>query len=77
MKVRVAIIGLGIMGQRMLTHMRLHHNFEPHYLWDPDQSACHQATILDPQSKIMDRANDAINKDELVYLDCQQTVRET
>ena len=76
MKVRVAIVGLGIMGQRMLTHMRLHHNFEPNYLWDPDQSACHQATILDPQSKIMDSANDAINKADLVYLACPPTVRE-
>ena len=76
MKVRVAIIGLGIMGQRMLTHMRLHHNFEPNYLWDPDQSVCHQATILDPQSKIMDSANDAINKADLVYLACPPTVRE-
>ena len=76
MTVKVAIIGLGIMGQRMLTHMRLHHNFEPNYLWDPDQSACHQATILDPQSKIMDSANDAISKADLVYLACPPTVRE-
>jgi 3-hydroxyisobutyrate dehydrogenase-like beta-hydroxyacid dehydrogenase len=53
---KVAIIGLGIMGQRMLTHMRLHQNFEPDYLWDPDESACHQAIILDPRSKIMDSA---------------------
>jgi predicted dehydrogenase len=76
MTVKVAIIGLGIMGQRMLTHMRLHHNFEPNYLWDPDQSACHQATILDPQSKIMDSANDAISKADLVYLACPPAVRE-
>ena len=54
MTTKVAIIGLGIMGQRMLTHMRLHHDFEPDYLWDPDESACHQAIILDPQSKVMD-----------------------
>ena len=76
MTVKVAIIGLGIMGQRMLTHMRLHHNFEPNYLWDPDQSACHQATILDPQSNIMDSANDAISKADLVYLACPPAVRE-
>jgi predicted dehydrogenase len=73
---KVAIIGLGIMGQRMLTHMRLHHNFEPYYLWDPDQSACHQATILDPQSKIMNSADDAISKADLVYLACPPGVRE-
>ena len=76
MKVKVAIIGLGIMGQRMLTHMRLHHNFEPNYLWDPDQFACHQATILDPQSKIMNSADDAISKADLIYLACPPAVRE-
>ena len=75
MTMKVAFIGLGIMGQRMLTHMRLHHNFEPYYLWDPDQSACHQATILDPQSKIMNSADDAISKADLVYLACPPGVR--
>ena len=76
MAVKVAIIGLGIMGQRMLTHMRLHQNFEPDYLWDPDESACHQAMILDPQSKIMNSASDAISKADLVYLACPPAVRE-
>ena len=75
MAVKVAIIGLGIMGQRMLTHMRRHQNFEPDYLWDPDESACHQALILDPQSKIMDSANDAISEADLVYLACPPAVR--
>jgi len=76
MAVKVAIIGLGIMGQRMLTHMRRHQNFEPDYLWDPDESACHQALILDQQSKIMDSANDAISEADLVYLACPPAVRE-
>ena len=76
MTTKVAIIGLGIMGQRMLTHMRLHHDFEPDYLWDPDESACHQAIILDPQSKVMDSASDAISKADLVYLACPPAVRE-
>jgi predicted dehydrogenase len=76
MTTKVAIIGLGIMGQRMLTHMRLHHDFEPDYLWDPNKSACHQAIILDPQSKVMDSASDAISKADLVYLACPPAVRE-
>ena len=71
MTTKVAIIGLGIMGQRMLIHMRLHHDFEPDYLWDPDESTCHQAIILDPQSKVMDSASDAISKADLVYLACR------
>mgnify|MGYP001215016240 FL=1 len=73
---KVAIIGLGIMGQRMLSHMRLHHSFEPDYLWDPDESACRQAIILDAQSKVMDSASDAISKADLVYLACPPAVRE-
>ena len=32
MSIKVAIIGLGIMGTRMLTHMRLHEKFKPDYL---------------------------------------------
>jgi len=32
MTTKVAIIGLGIMGQRMLTHMRRHPNFEPNLI---------------------------------------------
>ena len=76
MTTKVAIIGLGIMGQRMLAHMRLHRDFKPDYLWDPDQSACHQAIILDPQSKVMDSASDAISKADLVYLACPPAVRE-
>ena len=76
MTTKVAIIGLGIMGQRMLAHMRLHRDFKPDYLWDPDKSACHQATLLDPQSKIMDSASDAIGKADLVYLACPPAVRE-
>ena len=60
----------------MLTHMRLHQNFEPDYLWDPDESACHHAMVLDPQSKIMNSASDAISKADLVYLACPPAVRE-
>ena len=47
MTVKVAIIGLGIMGTRMLAHMRLHQKFEPDYLWDPNPTACENALKLD------------------------------
>ena len=36
--IKVAIIGLGIMGRRMLQHMRIHEKFAPNYLWDPDKN---------------------------------------
>ena len=76
MAIKVAIIGLGIMGRRMLSHMRRHNNFEPDYLWDPNQSACQRAKLLDSKSYIMDSASDAISKADLVYLACPPAVRE-
>lgn len=76
MAIKVAIIGLGIMGRRMLSHMRRHNNFEPDYLWDPNQSACQRAKLLDSKSYIMGSASEAISKADLVYLACPPAVRE-
>ena len=76
MTYNVAIIGLGIMGTRMLKHMRLHEEFNPNYLWDPNKIACENAVKQDNKSQIMKNANDAIEKADLVYLACPPTVRE-
>ena len=77
MTTNVAIIGLGIMGTRMLQHMRKHLEFNPNYLWDPSPIACEKAIKQDSESKIMKNADDAIEKADLVYLACPPTVRET
>ena len=61
MTIKVAIIGLGIMGCRMLNHMRLHEEFNPNYLWDPNPNACEKAIKQDSESKIM--------KNALAYVD--------
>ena len=76
MAYNVAIIGLGIMGTRMLKHMRLHKEFNPNYLWDPNKIACENAVKQDSKSQIMKNADDAIEKADLVYLACPPTVRE-
>ena len=76
MTTSVAIIGLGIMGTRMMKHMRLHEEFSPDYLWDPNPNACENAIKLDRKSKIMKNANEAIENADLVYLACPPTVRE-
>ena len=47
MTTNVAIIGLGIMGTRMLQHMRKHEEFNPNYLWDPNPIACEKAIKQD------------------------------
>ena len=74
--IKVAIIGLGIMGRRMLEHMRRHENFEPNYLWDPDKSACEKAIEIDAEAKIMGTPVEAIDAADLVYLACPPKVRE-
>ena len=74
-KSKVAIIGLGIMGRRMLKHMRLHPDFKPDFLWDLDKNACELALKDDPNSTIMESATDAIQAADLVYLACPPLVR--
>ena len=76
MTTSVAIIGLGIMGSRMLNHMRLHEEFNPYYLWDPNPIACENAIKQNNESQIMKSANEAIENADLVYLACPPTVRE-
>ena len=76
MIVKVAIIGLGIMGRRMLEHMRKHEKFEPNFLWDPDKSACEKAIEIDTEAKIMASPEEAIDAADLVYLACPPKVRE-
>ena len=76
MIVKVAIIGLGIMGRRMLEHMRKHEKFEPNFLWDPDKSACEKAIEIDAEAKIMGSPEEAIDAADLVYLACPPKVRE-
>ena len=75
--IKVAIIGLGIMGRRMLQHMRLHEKFEPNYLWDPDEKACLKAIEIDSEAKIMNSPGEAIDVADLVYLACPPKVRES
>ncbi len=76
MSENVAIIGLGIMGTRMLKYMRIHEEFNPNYLWDPNPIACENAIKQDGRSQIMKNVDDAIDKADLVYLACPPTVRE-
>lgn len=70
MAIRTAIIGLGIMGRRMLEHMQLHDGFAPAYLWDPDAGSCRLAAEVAPDSEIMASADVAIEAADLVYLAC-------
>jgi len=75
MAIGTAIIGLGIMGRRMLEHMLLHDGFSPAFLWDPDPESCRLAAEIAPDAQIMDSAEDAIAAADMVYLACPPVPR--
>ena len=70
MAIKTAIIGLGIMGRRMLEHMGLHDQFAPDFIWDPDADACQLAQDIAPNAVVTGTAEDAIAGADLVYLAC-------
>lgn len=68
--VKTAVIGLGIMGQRMLEHMDRHKEYTPVAIWDPNPDACVMALRLAPGATVTANAADAIAVADLVYLAC-------
>ena len=75
MTLKTAIIGLGIMGRRMVEHMARHPEYAPVALWDPDAEACAAAQALAPDAAIVDSAEAAIAAADLVYLACPPAPR--
>lgn len=70
MAVRTAIIGLGIMGRRMLEHMQLHAGYSVVAMWDPSAKGCAAAQALAPEIPVAASAAEAIAAADLVYLAC-------
>jgi len=75
MTISTAIIGLGIMGRRMLEHMSLHAEYSVDAIWDPDAAACQAALDLAPQATLATSAEAAIKSVDLVYLACPPVPR--
>ena len=75
MAIKTAIIGLGIMGQRMLEHMTRHPDFSVVAIWDPDANACQAARKYAPLATISADAADAIASADLIYLACPPAPR--
>jgi len=69
---RVSIIGLGVMGQRMLGSMALNARFSAVSAWDPDAGARDHTRRSYPQIRIADSAEDGISGQdtEVVYIAC-------
>ena len=74
-KIKVAIIGLGIMGRRMLEHMGRHESFVPVSMWDPDPEACQLAHSICPSAEIATNAAAAMAESDIVYLACPPVPR--
>lgn len=72
---KVGIIGLGIMGRRMLEHMALHERFAPTTLWDPLPEACKQALEIAPSAAIARTVEELIGASDVVYLACPPAPR--
>ncbi|RVT83300.1 Gfo/Idh/MocA family oxidoreductase [Rhodobacteraceae bacterium CCMM004] len=77
MATKTAIIGLGIMGRRMLEHMQPHDEFSPAVLWDPDEGTWAAARDLAPEATVAASAEAAIAAADLIYLACPPQPRKT
>lgn len=75
MTIRTAIIGLGIMGRRMLEHMQRHPAYTVTAIWDPSAQACATARDLSPEAPLAEDAQAAIAQADLVYLACPPVPR--
>ena len=73
--IKTAIIGLGIMGQRMLEQMIIHPEFVVDTIWDPDSATCQSAQKLAPDALISSNAEAAFSNVDLVYLACPPAPR--
>lgn len=67
---RMAIIGLGIMGRRMLTHALAHPSFEISGLWDPSAASVARTRELMPDAPLRADAAAAMAGADVVYLAC-------
>ncbi len=72
---RTAIIGLGIMGRRLLDNLVFHPAFDPVALWDPSAEACAKARDVAPNAAVVGSAEAAIAAADIVYLACPPAPR--
>ena len=75
MAIETAIIGLGIMGQRMAAQMMQHPDYRVSTLWDPNPEACRATQEIVPDAILTDTAEAAMEVADLVYLACPPVPR--
>jgi predicted dehydrogenase len=67
---KMALIGLGIMGRRMLDNVHLHPAFEVSGVWDPSPEALAKTRELMPDAPVASSAAAAMQGADVVYLAC-------
>ena len=72
---KAAIIGLGIMGRRMLAAMRVHERFTVVALFDPSAAAVAEVRAAWSEAPVVDSAEAAIGAADIVYLACPPAPR--
>ena len=72
---KIAIIGLGIMGRRMLENALAHPDFEISGLWDPADASSAKARELGTDLPIAADASAAMANADVVYLACPPAPR--
>lgn len=77
MKHKFAIIGLGIMGRRMLESVLRHPEFEVCGLWDPSADSVTKTRAILPRAPIAQSAQAAMHEANVVYLACPPGPRKT
>lgn len=77
MKHKLAIIGLGIMGRRMLENALNHSAFEVSGVWDPSPDSVSKTLAMMPHAPVAASAEAAMNAAHVVYLACPPGPRKT
>jgi predicted dehydrogenase len=74
---KMAIIGLGIMGRRMLENALRHSAFEISGVWDPSPASVAKTLELMPAASVAQSAQAALLGADVVYLACPPGPRKT
>ncbi len=69
---RAAVIGLGIMGRRMLSNLKQHPDFQIAGIWDPSASSVAKTLAEFPSAPLADNPAALINKSvaDFIYIAC-------
>ena len=74
---KLAIIGLGIMGRRMLDNAVRHPGFEVCSVWDPSSESVAKTRAMLPDAPVAESAEAAMQGADVVYLACPPGPRKT